>query len=90
MVDRKKAKKRAARGKTGSADEDKAPQASARATVAKIRTKVEKKLLKEVDKASLADYIRLVQFERELTEEEPRETKATWVDPIEREETDAS
>lgn len=47
----------------------------------KIREEVEKKLSKGVEKASLADYIRLVQLEKELTETEPKETKATWIDP---------
>jgi hypothetical protein len=31
-------------------------------------------------KASLADYIRLVQLEKELEADEPREIKVTWVD----------
>ena len=31
-------------------------------------------------KATLGDYIRLVQLRRELGDEEPREIKVTWVD----------
>lgn len=59
--------------------------AQKKTVVQKIREKVEKKLSKGVEKASLADYIRLVQLEREMADAEPKETKATWVDPKERE-----
>lgn len=31
-------------------------------------------------KATLADYIRLVQLRKELVDEEPREIKVTWMD----------
>jgi len=48
--------------------------------VQKIRENVEKKLSKGVQKASLADYIRLVQLEKQMTDAEPKETKAKWVD----------
>ncbi len=49
--------------------------------VAGIRQQVEKRLEKNVKKASLADYIRLVQLEKELQQTEAKETKATWVEP---------
>ena len=52
--------------------------------VAAIRRQVERKLEKEIEKASLADYIRLVQLEKELEEDEPREIKVTWMDPEEK------
>ena len=45
-----------------------------------IRKRVEKKLSSDDMKASLADYIRLVQLEKELETDEPREIKVTWVD----------
>ena len=32
-------------------------------------------------KATVADYIRLVQLQKELEEDEPTEIKVTWVDP---------
>jgi len=48
------------------------------------------KLLREMEaklnesKFSVADYIRLLQFERELeAEEPPREIRVTWVDRVE-------
>jgi hypothetical protein len=49
--------------------------------VATIREQVEKRLAKNVEKASLADYIRLVQLEKELQPTEAKEIKATWVKP---------
>ena len=52
--------------------------------VESIRKRVEKKLSSDEVKASLADYIRLVQLEKELEEEEPREIKVTWMDPEEK------
>lgn len=50
-----------------------------------------KQLLKKLEeqmgggemKASLGDYIRLVQLHKELDEESPREIKVTWVEPAE-------
>jgi hypothetical protein len=49
--------------------------------VAAIRRQVERKLEKEIEKASLADYIRLVQLEKELQQTEAKERNATWVEP---------
>jgi hypothetical protein len=34
-------------------------------------------------KASLGDYIRLVQLQKELEEDEPRDIEVRWVDPEE-------
>ena len=48
-----------------------------------IRKKVEEKLTNDVHKASLGDYIRLLQLENELKESQPKEIKVTWVDPKE-------
>jgi hypothetical protein len=54
----------------------------ARKTVVKaIRQMVEEKLENEIEKASLADYIRLVQLEKELQQTGAKEKDATWVDP---------
>lgn len=84
--------KRAAAAKAGA--EKRAPssiRAKAQKTVVKeIRKKVEEKLSESVEKASLADYIKLVQLEKELTKKEPKETKATWVDPKEMEGSEGS
>jgi hypothetical protein len=48
--------------------------------VAKLLETVEKKLGTGL-KASLGDYIRLVQLHKELEEDEVREIKVTWVEP---------
>jgi len=42
---------------------------------------VERKLGGEDVKATLADYIRLMQLQKELEEEEPRDITVTWVEP---------
>jgi hypothetical protein len=51
------------------------------AVVTKLLKNVEKKLGGEDVKATLGDYIRLVQLQQELEEEEPKDIKVTWVDP---------
>ena len=49
----------------------------------KLLTEIESRLEADSSKASVADYIRLLQLERELEEEDeaPREIRVTWVDP---------
>ena len=49
--------------------------------VKKLLKKMEQKLSDEEVKATLGDYIRLVQLQKELEENEPREIKVTWVEP---------
>ena len=44
---------------------------------------MERKLGGEDVKASLGDYIRLMQLHKELDEDAPREIKVTWVEPKE-------
>ncbi|HLJ47569.1 MAG TPA: hypothetical protein VKU01_16250 [Bryobacteraceae bacterium] len=45
---------------------------------------LEERLAAEGGKASVADYIRLIQLERELEDDEkPTEIKVTWVEPSE-------
>jgi len=53
------------------------PQKQA-AVIKKILESLEKKLTGDQMKASLGDYIRLVQLQKELDEESPREIKVTW------------
>ena len=43
--------------------------------------KMEKKLNADDFKPSLADFMKLVQLEKEVGEEEPKEIKVTWVEP---------
>ena len=51
--------------------------------VEQIIGKVEQRLGDGEIKATLGDYIRLVQLQKELEEEEPGEITVTWVDPDE-------
>jgi hypothetical protein len=48
--------------------------------VSKLLEQVEKKLTTDM-KASLGDYVRLVQLQKELEEDEVREITVTWIDP---------
>lgn len=41
---------------------------------------VEDKLAKNDAKATLADYIRLIQLKKELEENEPKEIRVTWIE----------
>jgi len=55
---------------------------SRRQRIAKLLAEVEKRLNIEESKVTLGDFIRLMQLERELEEEEqPREIIVTWKDP---------
>ncbi|MEN6537190.1 MAG: hypothetical protein ABFD60_18025 [Bryobacteraceae bacterium] len=45
----------------------------------------EKKLEVEGCKMSIADFIRLLQIEKELKDEAPKEIRVTWVEPAEKE-----
>jgi 5,10-methylenetetrahydrofolate reductase len=47
-------------------------------------TKIEKKMKGDQMKATLGDYIRLVQLHKELDDESPKEIRVTWVEPAER------
>lgn len=52
------------------------------AVVKKLLKNVEKKLGGEDVKATLGDYIRLVQLQQELEEDEPRDITVSWVEPV--------
>jgi hypothetical protein len=59
---------------------------SRKAKISELLASIEKKLTEKTTKATLADFIRLTQLERELEEDErPREIIITWVDPTEKE-----
>ncbi len=47
----------------------------------KLLKNVERKLGGEDAKATLGDYIRLMQLQKELEEDEPRDITVTWVEP---------
>jgi hypothetical protein len=49
--------------------------------VSTLLKKVEQRFSEDEVKATLGDYIRLVQLQKELDEDETREIKVTWVEP---------
>jgi hypothetical protein len=52
-----------------------------------ILNRIEANFEKNIEKVSVSDFIRLLQFRNELREEEkPKEIKITWVEPTERSE----
>jgi hypothetical protein len=53
----------------------------------KVIATMETKLTKDEFKPSLADYLKLVQMEKEIGDEEPKEIKVTWVEPVRSSET---
>jgi hypothetical protein len=50
--------------------------------LAAVVKKMEGKITADEFKPSLADFLRLVQLEKEIGEEEPKEIKVTWVEPV--------
>jgi len=66
----------------------KAPD-SRKEKISTLLSNIEEKLKREGTKATLADFIRLTQLERELeAEEQPREIIITWVEAKEKEDID--
>jgi hypothetical protein len=53
--------------------------------IQKLIQRFEKALDKEKVKLTVSEYIRLLQLRKELSVEEPKEIKVTWVEPIEKE-----
>jgi hypothetical protein len=80
--------KRAARRAKPTTKTNKAPVLENKATVVeKLIGKVEQKLVDSNEvKATVGDYIRLVQLHKELQEEEPVDIEVRWVDPQKQEE----
>ena len=74
--------KRATKAKVAAVTETVSTGGQARA-VKSMLTKIEKKMSGDQMKATLGDYIRLVQLHKELDDEAPREIKVTWVEPVE-------
>ena len=52
--------------------------------VSKVIDKIEKKLAANELKPTVGDYIRLLQLEQELDDEQPTEIKVSWIDPAEK------
>lgn len=65
-------------------EEDEKRLGSRREKVTALLVSLGARLDTDQGKASVTDYVRLMQFERELEEEQPpRELKVTWSEPLE-------
>jgi hypothetical protein len=51
------------------------------ALVNRLLNSIERRLEKDELKATLGDFIRLLQLQKELEDEEPREIEVRWVEP---------
>lgn len=70
------------RGPPNPAGESKTKTTAGRAQVVKnMLTRIEEKMGTDGMKATMGDYIRLVQLHKELDDESPKEIKVTWVEP---------
>jgi hypothetical protein len=56
-------------------------EAGAREAVSKAIKTIEGKLKSDDFKATITDFVRLLQLEKELREDDPKEIKVTWVEP---------
>ena len=72
-------------------DETQAPDASARRSanraelLDKAIQRIEEKLGSADVKATFGDFIKLLQLQKEMQVDQPREIKVTWIDPSETE-----
>ncbi len=49
--------------------------------VSEVLQKMEQRLVSDELKPTVGDFIRLLQLEKELAEEQPKEIKVSWVEP---------
>jgi len=82
MATKKKAAAKRAAPRKKRAAPVKRPGSKARAeAVNRILSNVEKKMSAEDLKATLGDYIRLVQLSKDMTDEPKSEIRVTWIEP---------
>jgi hypothetical protein len=79
-----KGKKPAGR-ESETAPQDEPKQQSQAEVVDKMIHRFGEKLDADKVNVTVGDFIRLVQFRKEMGEEDPKEIRVTWVDPIEKE-----
>lgn len=70
---------------TNTAAEEAAQGKSKAELVKEVILKIEQKLDRNELKPTVGDFIRLLQLEKELEEEQPKEIKISWVEPDEKE-----
>ncbi len=56
--------------------------------VSRVLEKMEQTMVAEGVKPTVGDFIRLVQLEKELAEEQPKEIRVSWVEPEKKSEKD--
>ena len=49
--------------------------------VAEAISGIEKRLLNQKDPPTIGDYLKLMQLQKDIEHEQPREIKVTWVEP---------
>ena len=67
--------------RAGTSEEKEASNRRIANLVDKALKGMEARLAIEKEPLGIADYIRLMQLQKEIEEEQPREIKVTWVDP---------
>ncbi len=78
MTEQKKVRRKES---TGSGEPVKPRKRGKAALVSRVLRKMQKKLASDDLKPTVGDFIRLLQLEKELEDEQPREIKVSWVDP---------
>lgn len=70
---------------TDQEDAHRRPGTSRAELLEKAIQRIEEKLGSSDVKATFADFIRLLQLQKELQADQPREIKVTWIDPSDKE-----
>ncbi len=84
---KKNAKRAPARSKEGRCPTCRRSYRDGAALLEKLLMKAEEKLADAELKPTIADFLRLLQFQEEIeADEQPKEIKVTWVDPAEKSE----
>jgi hypothetical protein len=68
-------------GKPGANESGSEAEGGRAGVVKNMLTKLEGQIGRDQMKATVGDYIRLVQLHKELDDESPKEIKVTWVEP---------
>ncbi len=74
-------RKRGARGANGRTASRSGRAINKAALVNKLLHSIEQRLAKDELKATLSDFIRLLQLQKELEDEQPKEIEVRWVEP---------
>ena len=86
MAEDKKERRKKASGKGASKRAAPKRARNKARTISRMIAKIENKLTSDELKPSVGDFIRLLQLEKELDEEQPKEIKVSWVEAEEQDE----